>query len=274
MKNIRSIILTLAFLGFMGAEAQVTPGYLGKKFAVGYHYSGMLTLPLGFMDNERLSENLWTFNHFLDAEYVVAKEWSLVASFGYSGMQNRLLTNLTYEFDAAFNPNFNPNNQSAEYWNAFSPEEYSAAYFDMNTFYLDLGYKRHKEFAAPVGKHSGWKLRLAFSNNRSMDLVTSQGNSYTLPSFKRTDLGLVYEFGTTYILWDRMYVDLFGEFGLMLSGIGSAFQEDDFYFGPSAYEGTSAEALSIIEDDFKDSMAKRVFYQNLFNFGIKIGILP
>lgn len=236
------------------------PGYLGKKFTLQgeFHSFPALSGPtvnnrgLDSYDEEGLGLGLnWSAGARLG--YVLSRQQQLILSFDY------LKTGVT---------------QNAYYLSDF---DYSSdeLFFNLQGVSVGIGnrkFKPGKGGLAPMGKYSGFSLNATFlkgSLNSEFSYNTRPLNDYGIDP-KHMVLSLGYEFGTNYIIKDRLILNVGAKLGLTLSPRVFRFALEEEEWTPN--DGT----FSIGEgntDNFKTVAASRFSRHSILMIYLGIGLI-
>lgn len=255
------IRLTLFCLAFSVIAAAQVPGYMGKRFSIGYSLNAGPSLwgpSAGNNEDGELGINLL---HSVNLEYGIRNRTNFCASvqFFKTGLSN----------DATFTaPSYDPQSSYSEnvQTDYKDPDKLP---MQLHTTNISLGLKFFKRgFLAPVGKYTKLDLTI-FLNN-----VTYDKNSFyydgttkvTQPigtgTFKSTSFAIGYSLGRQHVYFNCLIVDTGVRFAVvpnyLLNEAGSQF--NDNYNPP-------------VERQFKKVVNERIFGSQLINFHIGLSFL-
>jgi hypothetical protein len=260
MQTVKRIFcLALALLGVHAASAQNVPGYMGKRFSIGY--STHLALNL-FEDNYNTStpndrELFFGFSnqHYLLGEYVLTKKISLTGSIGYSRAYftpEAILFNSSYEWD-------------------------KRAGTSMLAFVG--GVRMYTQHLAPVGRfvelYVGYQSISPDDFDYTYNAFNGPSQEYTItPEATGCFLGGM-KFGHSMIIGDQFKFEYFGYFGfqskgltsssIVLSGLGEGASFDsDFTLG-----NTPENQITMQEEALG-----RMWASHILGFGLTVGFMP
>lgn len=231
-------------MAFAAAQAQVTPGYLGKKNVFTYDYQTIPNFAEEMFGSSNISllRIMFKNRHFLGYERIISEKHSLKFELGYSrtSMKYQL-----YEYDYM---NFEKDDDGLIPFKAYS----------FGFFYRNYG------FLAPLDGYISYGIRLFNVSTPEGAAESRQFNGSTgeyevmhdkkFEAETRYTLGLFIQSGKSRVINDAVYIDSYFEFGITYFNALNTFHD-------TPYETPGKAALA------------RLFRYNLINVGISIGLV-
>lgn len=265
----------LFFLAFGLLSSAQVPGYMGKRFSIGY---SNYFLPTGFGPGanadspEVLSTAGLNTTHCLNLEYIIKSSTNFCVSLqtAKTGMNPGEIA--VYAYD--------PYTNNSQYY-SFKYDEKPYKPMQIRAVNLGLGFKFFQSGSlSPIGKYK--KVELLFMFNH----LTYKKNSFTYydsyystyGAYRTATVGtgdyqfntfaIAYTIGRSRVLFDKLVFDCGVRFGVTPAGIwGYVNQNGDFL------NSSSSSYVLAIEKDFRYHTNMRMFRYQLFNFHIGLGFL-
>ncbi len=257
-------ILTLLLLSiiFCTSMAQI-PGYMGKRFSVGYS-NYFFPAVIGPKLNATSKSDGMGFNttHCFNLEYTIKARTNFCISYQ--------LQNLGIKTNRYYYQTINDGFSTATVTYEYAPKPYSNMKLKTNS--IGLGFKFYsKGTLAPVGKYKKIELLLLFSNLTypknsfytdyySQPTYTSIGNgNYNFSTF-----AITYTMGKSRVLFDKIVLDYGLRIGALPAGFIAFLNYDGNFFtdAPNSYEKM-----------FRQDSNMRLLRQQVINAHIGISFL-
>jgi len=258
------LLIVLNFF-ILNTYAQI-PGFMGKRFSVGYS-NYLMVAGVGPSANAAEKDAYFSginTTHCLNLEYTIRNRTNFCFTF------ETMKTGVSYT--KVYNSYVYDNNTSTSYnvSYAYSPKPYIP--MQVRTFNVGLGFKFFRRGTlAPIGKYNKLELLMLFSKltygNTSFALTlagtTNQGMKGT-GDYNFSTFGVAYTTGRSRVLFNKLVIDYGLRLGLVPAGIFAS----DLFFGSDNGSG---------REDFEKSLRQqtniRLFREQLVNFHIGLGFL-
>ncbi|MFN0034348.1 MAG: hypothetical protein ACKVUS_04725 [Saprospiraceae bacterium] len=266
--------LALSLLAWVSATAfcQV-PGYLGKRLTVQGELHSFPAMRGPTASNRGYSV------HYGDKGGGFGFNWSAGARLGYvTSRYGQVLLSVDYLKTGMIQTAFSPAS-------GFLGEEgYDSHELFYNVRGLTAGigtrkFKSAKGGLAPMGRYSGYSLNATFLKGEILDKRTSYrfGGPEHAPlgiDPKHVLLSLGYEFGSNFIVKDRLLLNVGAKLNIPLSprAFRHTFSEEESLWDP--YYNNQEGKEDGNTDNFKTLAATRYGLHSLFMFYIGVGLLP
>jgi hypothetical protein len=265
-QRITILLLTLS----VGAIAQV-PGYMGKRFSIGYSNYFMLSA-WGPTANAESSEPALGINttHCLNLEYTIKRRTNFCFSLqtGKTGMDPGILEKIEYD-------GLNGYSTVANYTYGTNPYQP----MQIRSVNIGFGFKFFQQGSlAPIGKYK--KIEALWMVNH-LTYKTTAFTSYYGSSAQTGAIGtgdyvfnniaLTYTMGRSRVLFDKMVLDCGIRLGVLPSPVLNVVFSDILEFGSSS--SSSYYSPTYYEDVFKTQVNYRLFRSQLFNVHIGLSFL-
>lgn len=271
MSMLKIPLYALLLCGALSAYAQA-PGYLGKRFTLQADVHGVPGLGGPTADNRGS-------NHYGDDGGGFAFNWRAGGQVGYAISRNRqVVLGVDYlktgMLQDAYTPYFDPFNETYSY-----DEHY--LFYNLTGLTVHAGMRKFrlmKGALAPMGAYGGWQLQYTRVTGEILDKRTyyysgssNEGHAPLgiKPQMNFMALGL--EFGTNYILADRVLLDVGARFNLPLSLglLSDKFKREDNYGTPESAD----DYQKFNQDVFRENAAYRIWVHSLVTFHVGVGLL-
>jgi hypothetical protein len=245
MKNIKIHLVLFSFLISIASIAQV-PGYLGKRFSIGYSNYFFPRIPaisssIGFIDGDIPTERSFNSTHCLDMDYTIGSRVSFCMSGQFSKMELLKYGSDLYVQKA---------DKSYTYVYYFPPHRQD---MQLNTVNISVGFKFFKSnYLNPVGRYRKWELilimnKLDMEKNGFYYTMNNQSKPYLLSTVDEqfASVAIAYTIGKQRVLFNKLVLDYGIRFGINYSyvfsdlNIISALVESDSF----TYDGSLAGKL-------------------------------
>jgi hypothetical protein len=249
--------------------AQV-PGYMGKRFSIGYSNYFMLSLlrPSANAHNAGISLGINT-THCLNLEYAIQRRVNFCFSLqrGKTGMdpgglnysQKDIYNGSTYTYFYGGNP-----------------------YKPMQIRSINIGFGAkvfQKGTLAPIGKYKKVELlwtvnHLTYNNTAFTAYNGSIAQTATIGSgdYVYNNIALAFTMGRSTVLFDKIVLDYGVRFGLFPSSDLRSLAPDILDFRPGNFRSSSSRYI-YYEGYFRTDVNNRLFRSQLFNFHIGLSFL-
>jgi hypothetical protein len=265
-QRITILLLTLS----VGAIAQV-PGYMGKRFSIGYSNYFMLSAigPTANADNADGTVGINT-THCLNLEYAIKRRtnFCFTVQTGKTGMDPGGLLYVTP---------YNFYNGSSNYTYTYGEHPFKP--MQIRSVNIGLGFKFFQQGTlAPIGKYK--KIEALWMVNhltyKSTAFTTYYGSTSQTAALGTGDyvyntIAFTYTMGRSRVLFDKMVLDYGIRFGVMPAPVLRVVFAGFFYDLPSS--SNAYYSSTYYDDVFKTSVNNRLFRSQLFNFHIGLSFL-
>lgn len=253
MKRIQLLVLVLAAIVFLPSSSfaqSKVPGYMGKRFQIGYKYHfmpGYGKSPRKNADFTTSSDGTFKINTFHEGfmEYVVGRKTSLVASVRFSKAQfDPTGVNFTGSFDGVANE-----------------------YGQLSYFGGGLGIRFYKKHLAPLSSYFGFNLGFLSMATDKYSFVSEYDGRRVYSATTGSSPYLGFEIGANKILYDHLVLSFNFEGSFVLA----------FFY--NALINEAAGSFDVSDRDNNEQSIRteaywRVQQQQFINFSIGIGFLP
>jgi hypothetical protein len=223
MKNIKTQLLLFSFLVSVTSIAQV-PGYLGKRFSVGYsNYffprSTLISPAFALVDEDKVStEQVFNSTHCLDMDYVLTP-WVSICVAGQFSKMGMVKQGSEFYVERIGDVQYLPSSKKD---------------MQLNTINLSLALKFFKErYMNPFGKYRKLEAMLMmnkikvdedgfFSTTYTQNGMQLTPYAVTGDTYKFNSLILAYTIGRQRILFDKLVLDWGIRFGVNYSFIAGS----------------------------------------------------
>lgn len=236
-------------------SSKVIPGYLGKKWVIGYTLNFMPSLITGFpganTDYEEFREEGRGFyvntQHKFSIERVIGRKFSLVGTV--------LLTKNQAEIDGSTS----------------SVQDF----VNIKTRGYILTVRQYRKHLAPISRYFDYKIGYYnitpqdFSYNTT-DIENDTTTSRTISAGSTGDLYLGFGWGNSRVIKDRVIFSFGFELGLLVGGMVDALDNS------TRFRSIDVNTPNSIENhDTLQSLAReRMFFESLMHFTVRIGFMP
>lgn len=237
------IVVLLLFPLF--SQGQNNPGYMGKKFIIGYglNFAPSIVANFSFNENERKNAPISTKNG-LDLEYAVHKKYSLVFGMDY--------------FSTSIGEDYNGDIEINGNYIDYSSLENSK----ISSTGFSFGLKSYQKHLAPLG--TNWEYRFLYRTSNVADLLTTI-DSLNIMGSNFVQFGFGVGYNVNRIIWDQIVLSI----GIN-ANIHFSLDED---LGELYLESTSNSSLESQSNTFKFRAASRVNIREIFYFKVGLGYL-
>ncbi len=267
----KTSLYALLLCGGLTAYAQA-PGYLGKRFTLQADVHGVPGLGGPTADNRGST-------HYGDDGGGFAFNWRAGGQAGYAISRSRqLVLGVDYlktgMIQDAYTPYFDPFSET------YNLDEHYL-FYNLTGLTVHAGMRKFrlmKGALAPMGVYGGWQLQFTRVKGEILDKRTyyysgssNEGHAPLgiKPQMNFMALGL--EFGTNYIVADRVLIDVGARFNLPLSAglLFSKLEREDNYSRPEGPDDYKAYN----QDIFRENAASRIWLHSLVTFRVGVGLL-
>jgi hypothetical protein len=274
MKNIKIQLVLFSFLVSITSIAQI-PGYLGKRFSIGYSNYFFPRFPavnssIGFSDGDKLStEHVFNSTHCLDVDYIISPRISMCFSGQFSKMDLMKQGSI-----------FSVERGGLSYSVQYLPKPNQD--MELNTVNFSVGFKFFKQrFLNPFGWYR--KLELILMVNK---VVMDEKGFYYMansnPQIKQSSpyplvdgagrfssIALAYTIGKQRIFFDKLILDWGIRFGINYSYVVSNLNPLETLF---EYENSSIKE-DTLESELKDQGNARIWGAQFVNAHVGLRFL-
>lgn len=268
LNNMRVFLVIAIVLKSTFSFSQITPGYMGKRFTIGYSNYFMVA-GIGPSANASSSSGEIGLNttHCLNLEYTIKNRTNFCLSI------QKLKTGM------------NPSEMYVEYYDGFNYSSFTATYsvkpykpMQINSFNIGLGFKFFQSGTlAPIGKYKKVELLMLFNHleyKRNSFLYYDYNSSQSVygqfgtGDYQFNTVALSYTMGRSRVLFDRLVFDYGIRFGIVPAAVFTTlfYEERDNY--------STAYVSSIeIKNQFRNDTYTRLFRYQAINFHLGLSFL-
>jgi len=271
MKN--KLIVLFVIAGF-ACFAQA-PGYMGRKFVIGY---STYFFPAGIGPTANTQEEGQAFSgvnitHCLNLEYTIKNRTNFCVSI--QTLKTGIAPGVLYSSRVYDSGGWNSYYYSYEY----NPKPFVP--MQLRTFNVGLGFKFFQRGSlSPIGKYKKLELLLLFSKltyDKNSFLQQSDATGFSGPKALGTGennyqtFAITFTAGRSRVLFNRLVIDFGLRLGFLPAGIISAYNQNKEK-NASSYT-TSTSTSFDFDKVMRQETNQRLFRQQLINFHIGLGFL-